>query len=101
MRWPRLARRRTAPAPQPLTFHHEMRTVATKDGPMTVRMPVLDQENDLNAVPTDAAGLVRALRSPHTLARYFGDPALRRQFVEAYAVEHAKVAERHARDEET
>lgn len=26
---------------QPLTFHHEMRTIDTKDGPMTVRMPVL------------------------------------------------------------
>ena len=41
MRWPRF-RRRGAPAPQLLTFHHEARTIDTKDGPMTVRVPVLD-----------------------------------------------------------
>jgi hypothetical protein len=46
MRWPRLLRRRrTAPAP-PLTFHHEQRTVITSDGPMVVRVPVIDDTED-------------------------------------------------------
>ena len=52
MRWPRFLRRRARPSlwvdAAPLTFHSEQRTVMTRDGPMTVAVPVLDDPRLLN-----------------------------------------------------
>lgn len=59
MRWPRILRRRPKGPPwvgTPLTFRTETREVATHDGPMTVRVPVLnDPRRDLRRVQCNYA----------------------------------------------